>query len=435
MWKDLGLFATKPPNVINDAMDTMKTLEALRAQKVTDALNKIKLQYAPQMAKQGADLGAANVSIKQNEAKYAPQMSMADLAYKHAETVRSYAASKGEELDNVIRRAKANHADESVQNDLQIQRAQLGLLQAQAAQASSKAKALSGAPVKGAPVYLDPLTGTPVSGVTPQQAMGDTAAVPSANDNESMTAPESAPSQPAPAAKSAPSVDTEDEPEETFPGANPKAMNVLAPVGVPDSRGHPVALQNLRTGERFAVLTPQGREKSRIQLSALRQAIPYMDDLVKLGTVGAVGPTGKNELIPNWAGGVPRGVGAKYDATLNKAVEHVIAGSNLKQTETTLPMIHAVLNRQNWESRQDYTDRMNEFKHHLQNLEKDTTNSLGKGYMSLDKYNAESEQKYLENQYNKITKSTVDVISPDGREATVPRENLEKALARGYRKA
>jgi len=226
------------------------------------------------------------------------------------------------------------------------------------------------------------------------------------------------------------------ESQQTFPGANPKAMNVLAPAGVPDARGHPVALQNLRTGERFAVLTSAGREKSRVQLIALRQAVPYMDDLIKYGSKGKFQAAGMSQLLPNSAWGVSRGDAVQYQAVLNKSVEHVIAGSALKQTETTLPMIHAVLARQNWESSEDYTNRIHEFQHHLQNLENDTGNAMAKGYMSIDRYSAKDEEKYLTNSYNKLmAHNTVDVIRPDGTEGTIPRENLEKALSRGYKRA
>lgn len=424
-----GLFSGAPPTVL----DTLDQLNKARAQRIANALNQIKLNYAPQMAQQAADTGAADVSIEQNKAKYAPQMSMADLAQKHAqtmyeqaETAKSYLQSKGAQLDNVIKKAQASHADESVQNDLQIQRAKIGLLQAQANQASSKAKSLGGVSAKNAPTYYDK-TGAQIA--APNQQL----------DNSGMASPSAAPAAPQDNAptptQQAPNAPLQQTSEQTFPGADPNAPDVLQSIGPVDSRGHAAAVRNLRTGERFTVLTPTGREKMRNQLVSLRQAVPYIDDLIKYGTVGAIGPSGKNELIPNALGGVPRAVGANYDKSLAAASEHIMTGSQMQKTDKTTDMINTILNRQNFESRADYTSRMLRLQKHLKDLDENTKNALGMNMMSLDRYTGDDEQKYLESEYDNLTKGTVDVISPDGRPATVPKENLEKALARGYRRA
>jgi heme oxygenase len=409
--------------------NTAGSLNTLRDQRIKNALNQIKLNYAPQMAQQGADLGAANVSIKQNEAKYAPQMSLADLAQKHAATMADRLRSQGEYLDNITKKAEANGAPAKVQAALNLQQAQIKLALAHAQSFLSKGKAP--APAKGAPTYLDlkgnpllggaqqmgapqtPGMGAPTQGVPQQMPNVASAAQPATQNNA--TAPQSE--------------------EDTFPGADPKAPNILQSVGPSDSRGHAAAYLNPHTGERFTVLTPTGREKMRNQLVALRQAIPYIDDLKKYGTVGKIGPSGKNELLPNAFGGVPRGVGAEYDKALAAATEHVMTGSQLQKTDATVNMVNTILNRQNFESREDYTNRMNKFQQHLKELDENTKNSLGLNMMSLDKYTSDNEQKYVTDEYNKITNDTVNVISPDGKEGTIPRSNLEKALARGYKRA
>lgn len=467
------IFGGQPTSVFDTYANTSNVLDTLRKNKIANALSQIKLNYAPQMAQQGADLGAANVSIKQNEAKYAPQMSLADLAQKYAqtkytqaETVRTYAASKGEQLDNVIKQAKANHANESVINDLQIQRAKIGLLHAQASQASSKAQALGVGTKKAAP-YLD-LSGNPIADpyqqtnnsgiVSPSQAPSQNSA-PSAGinaapvipqssqgapatlatpDNSDNTLPPSTPSPQMPSSLSqgaSPSQPSQ-VPQATFPGANPNAPNILAPVGPPDSRGHAGAYMNPHTGEHFTVLSTTGREKMRNQLVALRQAAPYIDDLIKYGTVGAIGPSGKNELLPNWAGGVPRAVGANYDKALAAASEHVMVGSQMQKTDKTTDMINTILNRQNFEPADAYTNRMRTFQQHLNALEADTKNALNINMMSLDR--SALAKNYIESEYNKI-KNPDKVIMIDiktGKKGYVPKEDVKEALAsKQYRMA
>ncbi len=438
MWSGMGLFASKPPNVIDDAMDTMKSLNALRTQKIANALNQIKLQHAPVMAQQAQDLGAANVSVKQNEAKYAPQMSLADLAQKHAETIYRQLQSKGAFYDNLTKKAESEGAPAKVQAALAYQKALTKEALSHAQQYLGKANA----PAKGTLPDLDADTGEPIS--SPSQPVGD----------QGMGAPQGMPQAPgdastasigAPAATTntstqndvaAPSAPLEQ--EQTFPGANPKAHNVLRAMGPPDSRGHAAAYRNLKTGERFSVLTPAGREKVRNQLVSLHQAIPYIDDLIHYGTVGAIGPSGKNELIPNAWGGVPRGVGANYDKALAAASEHIMTGSQMQKTDKTTDMIHTILNRQNFESREDYTNRMRVLQKHLRGLDQNGQRSLGMNMMSVDKFADDAQQKYLEGTYNEI-KNPDKVIMIDiktGKKGYVPQEDVKEALAsKRYRMA
>lgn len=438
MWSQLF---TKQPNTVFDAYNhTAGALNKLRDQRIVNALNQIKLNYAPQMAQQGADLGAANVSIKQNEAKYAPQMSLADLAQKHSALLTANLQREGMSYENIIKKAEADHAPEKVMNSLYLQRAQIQQYLAKANALTQKA----GAPnSKNAPTYYDPKTGAPIS--APNQQMSAPGAAP---PNAPMPFPTSTPAPQAPnggqgmmtpAATPMAQTNAPEPPatasEETFPGADTHAPNVLQSVGPTDSRGHPAALYNPHTGERFSILNPTQRTQMQNQLISLRQAIPYIDDLKKYGTVGAIGPTGKNELIPNAWGGVPRGVGAEYDKALAAATEHVMTGSKLQKTDTTAGMVKTILNRQNWESRQDYINRMNKFKKHLEDLNGNTKSSLALNAMSLDKYTSDDEQNYVENQYKDITKSkdsgngdTVKMISPQGKKFNVPKSEVAEAM-------
>jgi hypothetical protein len=423
------LFGGQPRTVFDSYNDTASSLNKLRDQRIVNALNQIKLNYAPQMAQSAASKASAEASTAQNTAKYAPQMSLADLAQKHAATIAEGLRSQGEYWDNITKKAEANGAPAKVQAALNLQQAQIKLALAHAQSFLSKGKAP--APAKGAPTYYD-LKGNPLLGGAQQMAPTQT---------PEMGAPTQVAPQQMPNVASAAQAATQNNvtvpqaEEDTFPGADPKAPNILQSVGPTDSRGHPAALYNPHTGERFSVLSPTQRTQMQNQLISLRQAIPYIDDLKKYGTVGKIGPTGKNELLPNAFGGVPRGVGAEYDKALAAATEHVMTGSKLQKTDATVNMVQTILNRQNFESREDYTNRMNKFQQHLRDLDENTKNSLGLNAMSLDKYTSDNEQKYVTDEYNKITNDTVDVISPDGKEGTIPRSNLEKALARGYKRA
>ncbi len=446
-----NLFSGQPTNVFDSYASTANSLNTLRKQKIANALNQIKLNYAPQMAKQAADQGAADVTIEQNKANYAPRMSAATLAGLNL-------TNQGKAIDNryapVIKQLEinskqiANAMDSQKFKDLPAQdKADLAFKQAQTSLALAHAHAFLGkatAPVKGAPTYFD-LKGNPIPAPIqqPMDQPSQTMAPPSSSAPipipDAPPAPQATPNVPqdasaAPAASAA-APSAPQPPEQTFPGADPKAPNILQSVGPTDSRGHAAALYNPHTGERFSVLSPTQRTQMQNQLISLRQAIPYIDDLKKYGTVGAIGATGKNELIPNALGGVPRGVGAEYDKALAAATEHVMTGSKLQKTDATVNMVNTILARQNFESRADYTNRMNKFQQHLRDLDENTKGNLALNAMSLDKYTSDAEQKYVTDQYNNITSDTVDVIRPDGTEGTIPKENLQKALSRGYKRA
>lgn len=118
MWNGLGLFATPPSNVISDALGTMKTVNALRDQNITNALNKIKLQYAPQMAQQAADIGNADVSIEQNKAKYAPQMSAATLSGLNL-------LNQGRQLNNAMASESFKYLPQQLQQGIALKAAQI----------------------------------------------------------------------------------------------------------------------------------------------------------------------------------------------------------------------------------------------------------------------------------------------------------------------
>jgi hypothetical protein len=412
MWSYLN---ARPPRTVFDVYnDTATALNKARAQKITNALNQIKLNYAPQMAQQAADKGAANVSIAQSDAAYEPRMNQASLGMKNAQITATQLESAGRRLDNVSKYYQAIGAPQDVQNKLKIQQAQLGLLYAKTKLAGQGGRAGQ----KNAAIYLDPNTGAPVpnpfqsdsngepnSGMPPPSPTSGASAAPPPDIAAPMSSPQvdgaqrNAPAPPASMPTIAPTPASADASTPTLPGANPNAPNVLESVGPPDSRGHAAAFRNLRTGERFSVLTPTGRTKMQNQLMAIKQAIPYLDDLKNLGTVGSFGAAGMNKLLPNGWGGVPIGVAAKYDASRDAAVEHMLTGSALNKTDETIGMMKTILTRQNLETGKDYIDRLNHFQTHLRILDDQVKNSLGINMMSLD--SPKMEQAFLKNEYAK----------------------------------
>jgi hypothetical protein len=517
------MFGGKPRNVLDEYSDSSKALAEARNAKMIAGLNQIKLQYAPQMAQQSADKGAADVSIEQNKATYAPRMSAATLAGMNL-------TNQGKAIDNryapMIKQLEihskqiANAMDSQKFKDLPAQdQAAMHLQDAQTSLALAKAKALGGGPAsKNKPIYSDPNTGEPLASndprAIPYQPSGisgtntsapdggaapsvaspsaDTSGaipMPSTQASAPMVTPMTAPSVPAapiiaatnaalPLSKAtqlispqtvtrpphasalAPPVDsipaiassqsvppsapnaapmamtspqaTAPAPDATpvisakqaqinqtgkfsdasFPGADPKAPNRLEGVGMPTARGVYPAMYNPHTGEHFSVLTPQGRLQMQNQLISLHQAIPYIDDLKKYGTVGKFGPAGINQVLKNTWGGVPIDTAKKYVQALNLATDHVLTASKLQKTDLTTGMIHTILLRGNLESRQGYTDRMNAFQNHLRDLNKNSQRSLNLGAMSTDRFSDDDTKKYLDDQYNKAMRIDHDKNRP-----------------------
>jgi hypothetical protein len=116
MWSYLN---ARPPRTVFDAYnDTVTALNKARTQKIANALSQIKLNYAPQMAQQGADLGAANVAIKQSDAQYEPQMNAADLAGKNLQNHQR-------QLQNMMASEKFKYLPQQIQQGIALQNAKL----------------------------------------------------------------------------------------------------------------------------------------------------------------------------------------------------------------------------------------------------------------------------------------------------------------------
>ena len=161
MWSDLGLFANRPQSVFDVYQKTAQGLADLRKTRLANALSQIKLQYAPQREKADTDLAIANAAIKQSDAQYEPSMNAADLMLKNL-------SAQGKRIENAMNSEKFKYYPDQLKLDLAFKQAQIKEALAHAQAYLGKATGAG----KGAPVYLDPVTKRPVSGITADQALG-----------------------------------------------------------------------------------------------------------------------------------------------------------------------------------------------------------------------------------------------------------------------
>lgn len=113
-----NLFSGQPQTIFDKYASTASDLNSLRKQRIANALGQIKLNYAPQMAQQAADMGNADVSIEQNKAKYAPQMSSATLAGINLE-------NQGRQLRNAMSSEQFKYLPQQLQQGIALKAAQI----------------------------------------------------------------------------------------------------------------------------------------------------------------------------------------------------------------------------------------------------------------------------------------------------------------------
>lgn len=115
-----AIFGGQPATVLDYYNKDAQNLAATRLANIKNALGQIQLNYAPQMAQQAADKGAADVSIEQNKAKYAPLMSQLDAAQKQiANNMSSLKFQEQPALfqaDQTLKYAQINKIKNAIQN-------------------------------------------------------------------------------------------------------------------------------------------------------------------------------------------------------------------------------------------------------------------------------------------------------------------------------
>lgn len=420
-----GLFQGEPQTVFDKYAQTANDLNSLRKQRIANALDQIKLQYAPQMAQQGADLGAANVSIKQNEAKYAPQMSLADLAQKHAQTIyenaetaKSKLMSQGIALDNITKRAEAKNAPQTVLNKLKLQQAQIAMTYAKA-DAASKA-----ASQKNMQIGYDPTTGLQVQ--FPKQDY-------SIPQPPSLQGGKNTP--PPMAAQQGINLQQSNAPSTNSP-------NLFLPAGPSSARGVPSALYNPATKESLSVMSPQQRSQVQNQVYSANQALELLPAIKAYGTTGKFQATGMSKYFPQWIGGASFDDAAKYEMVRNLGIENLMTATKLNKTDETINMMKTVVSRQNGESRKGYSQRIDAFTNKLHSLINERNRDLRLGAIPVNDNDNSASEQFLMNEYNKAKaagsgdknkSSMISVIRPDGKSGKLDASEVQDALKNGWK--
>lgn len=121
-----GLFTEQPKTVLDAYAQSSDALNTARQNQIKTALDKINLNAAPTLMQQTIDQGAANTSIKQNQAQYAPLLSKLDVQQKQILNAMS-----SEQFKQMPQEFQANMAFKAQQIAELKQKMQLAPLQMQ----------------------------------------------------------------------------------------------------------------------------------------------------------------------------------------------------------------------------------------------------------------------------------------------------------------
>jgi hypothetical protein len=437
MWSQL--FTGQPRTVFDAYNDTATALSKIRSQKIANALNQIKLNYAPQMAQQAALQAVANTQIKQSDASYEPRMNAASLGMKNAQIMATNLESAGRRLDNVSKYYQAIGAPQDIQNKLKIQQGQLALLYA-------KAKALGG----GA-TTIPQSSATPLNSPSAQStAMGyqslDPASMATLNPKSAVNTinPDTGVQEQIPkglydpnapallAGKSFPSQNSSED-SSFIPSVinNPRVPNLFLPTGVQTQRGTPEGLYDPATGQSLSVITPQQRTQIQNQVYAIKQAKEMLPAIKAYGTTGKFQASGLSKFLPASGGGVSLNDAAKYEMVKNLGVEQLMTATKLNKTDETINMMKTVISRQNGESREGYSERLDAFDKKLNEISQERNQDLKLGGIPLNDDN--SNQAFLIDAYNqalgKSAKSmSVRMVGTDGIIYKIPADKADDAI-------
>jgi hypothetical protein len=465
LWEDL--FTGSPKGVdlgipFKAYSDTAEALNKVRGQRIANALSQIKLNYAPQMAQQAADTGAADTSIEQNKAKYAPQMSQATLQGMNLENQGRAINNKyapflkqldiqSKQINNAMDDQKFKDLPAQDQAALKLKQAQLDfikekikVLPQQVSNQTNRtdwyrgaayqfAKTLSQMPPSARALYISQhmdeynkllqdqqgaamLSAIPVPGMqsnaaqqgaqTPQNP-ASSIGQPPMDASQGISSPQQQQDiqQLKDAAMTAASKDT------VSPYMTKKLDNTIQ---VEKFAQSPAIQMLAESAKDYAGIQGKGKEfldrwrgdNSTKFENNIQFKNSFTSDLVNLQRnleQLSVQPSQREELIKNirgsfdeWSSNPKRAIDQ-----FNRAMAQLqdIAGSTSVAAQPFSPGV----------------------REKLAGLESPNTNHLS-NYINSHPNASDSE-------------SMVDIISPDGRPAEVPAKNLEKALARGYRRA
>jgi hypothetical protein len=435
----MNMFAQPAPGIMGAYGATMDILNRARQESIKNALSQIDLDAAPQLSKENLAQQAAKTAVLQNQANYAPQLSALTLQQKQIQNAMS-----SEKFKELPQQFQAGMAIKNAQLEILKQRLQGGMQQSVNQGAVPQVQS---APMQAAnyPMAMQ---------IQPQQAQN----APSMTSDSSASFIPQAPAIPPDAVAAAlaaargikdprrlmtaydPNTGMQVQIPKNYMAPGGATLNLLLPAGPSTRGGMPSALYDPATKESLSVIGQQQRNKVQNQVYAAQLAQELLPAIKAYGTEGKFQAAGISKYFPQWAGGTTFDDAAKYQMAKNMAVEHIMSSTNLRSTDQTTSMMNAVLDRQNGESREGYTERMDAFDKKLQGILDERNRTLRLGAMPLEKEQEDKANAFLMNAYNKAlaarkgggeettTKtSTVQMIGEDGKTYNIPSDKIQEA--------
>lgn len=449
------IFGGQPTSVFDTYASTANSLNTLRKQKIANALNQIKLNYAPQMAQQAADTGAADTSIEQNKAKYAPGMSAAALTNAqntaHFAPILSRLNVQQKQIENAMSSTKFQEQPQMFQQQMAFKAAQIENIKNNIKVSAQKANTQQGH--LGAAFNfrqmlnsLSPAARAAYVASHPDQVNQILGGILGQAANAYPSSPQ--PNAPAPASFG------------INPIQNISSMNAQSPsMGAPQNSQVPTgapqanALQATTQPLPFATASQIAANKSsvtnqttkRLESSIEIEKIlsnPKYDRLAESAAKYA-GVGGKIQGgIQAWQKNNPK----DYENYLQFRNQFTSMITNVARQLEGLGVQEATRNEITGNLTQAFDayssnparalDQYNRFKDQMTDLSHAASTAAQPIYPGAREKAAgiNMEPKANNNAVAKEDNDTVDVISPDGREGSIPTKNLEKALSRGYKR-
>lgn len=435
MWANL--FTQQPQTVFGAYAQTANDLDVLRSNQIKNALSQIKLNSAPQLAQEDLAQQAAKTAVLQNQANYAPQLSALTLQQK--------------QIQNAMSSEKFKELPQQFQAGMAIKNAQLEILK-QRLQGGMQQPANQGillqtqnAPIQGQNYPMAMQVQHPQSMVVPPGASA-LPSIPNIPPDAVMAAMAAARQIKDPRRLQTaydPNTGMQIQIPKNYMAPGGQPLNLLMPAGPSTRGGMPSALYDPFTKESLSVIGQQQRNKVQQQVYSAQLALDLMPAIKSYGTEGKFQAAGISKYFPQWAGGTTINDAAKYTMAKNMAVEHIMSSTSLRSTDQTTAMMNTVLDRQNGESREGYSERIDAFTNKLHHILDERQRTLRLGAMPLEKEQEDKANAFLMSSYNKALEARkggegtnsgmIKMISPDGKMYNVPSSQTQEAVKNGWR--
>lgn len=429
-----AMFGGQPATLLDYYNRDAQNLAATRLANIKNALGQIQLNYAPQMAQQAADEGAAKVSIAQNAARFAPQLSQ--LAVQQKQIMNAMASEKFKEMPQEFQEGMALKA-------AQLQQIKQKMLLAPQQLAQQQGRFGNLYQLRQILSTLSPSAKAAFIAAHPDQMSGILGSVLSSSQGASAISPTQNIQPIQPNVSQQPNVQNQD--ATSIPQMTPiqQQQNQMPPFAVASQISankssvspyiskkldNTIQVDKFLESPAISLLANSAAQYSGIKGKGqqfidrwsannsenfennLQFRNSFTSDLVNLEKnleQLSVQPSQRKELINNirgsfdeWSTNPERAID-QFNRTLAQLKD--IAGANSIAAQPLYPGI----------------------REKLAGLPSPSTNNLY-NYML---------NKRQETAAKNNNEGVVDVISPDGREGTIPADNLEKALSRGYKRA